>query len=66
MRNCAGSLAFRTAGIALPFKLLEALSTSECKLVDLEEQSSNQVFEILEDWNRQLKHVDIDLEGPSP
>jgi len=27
-------------------------------------ESSNSLFEVLEDWEEQLKHVNIDLEGP--
>jgi len=26
----------------------------------------NSLFETLEDWEHQLKHVEIDLEGPQP
>jgi len=27
-------------------------------------ETSNQLFEVLEDWEEQLKHVDIDFGGP--
>jgi len=30
-------------------------------------ETSNSLFEVLEDWEEQLKHVDFDeLEGPTP
>ena len=34
--------------------------------VELGEESTNQLFETLEDWNTYLNSVDLDLEGPSP
>ena len=32
----------------------------------LEGESSNALFETLEDWDHQLKHADIDFEEPQP
>jgi hypothetical protein len=29
-----------------------------------ERESSNSLFEALEDWNEQLKHIDFDIEEP--
>ncbi len=34
-------------------------------MAESEVLTSNSVFEILADWNEQLKDVDIDLGGPS-
>ncbi len=34
------------------------------EMARLEGEISNNIFEILEDWNEQLKHIDFDTEEP--
>ncbi len=72
---------FRTAPIALPFRVLQQLEDPNCKMARPGGESSNSLFETLADWEEQLKHLDIDfdalesgtgdggkcdLEGPTP
>lgn len=51
--------------IAMPFRVLAGFSGAESRVVELEEDLSNQVFEILADWNQQLTAEDIDYSGLS-
>lgn len=36
------------------------------EMVELDGESSDELFAVLEDWDHQLKAADIDLEGPQP
>jgi hypothetical protein len=46
--------------------LNEGATISKKEMARLEGESSNDFFEILEDWNEQLKHIDFDIEEPRP
>lgn len=35
-------------------------------MVDLDEETSNKVFEVLGDWEHQLKHAEIDFDRLEP
>jgi len=34
------------------------------EMARLDRESSNAIFDALEDWNEQLKHIDFDMEEP--
>ena len=49
---------YRTAEITFPFKVLADISTQKCGLVGLTGESSNQLFQALEEWERHLASLD--------
>ena len=61
---------YRTPETALVFNVFEGFSTLKSKMVPLERESMNSLFEELTDWEEQLKHTNIDLaqefEEPRP
>ncbi|HWA91356.1 MAG TPA: hypothetical protein VG889_15070 [Rhizomicrobium sp.] len=52
-----GNKGYRTAEISLPFKALEDLRTPKKGMVDLDGATSNQIFEIFEEWNKVLESL---------
>ena len=42
------------------------ICSNRCEMVRLERESSNSLFEVLEEWNTYLKQEDIDLTDISP
>ena len=56
---------FRAVVPALPFKVLAGIQRPGCGLVGLKEESLNQLFETLADWNIVLNEISHDLEPMS-
>ncbi|HHB82012.1 MAG TPA: hypothetical protein ENK61_00915 [Devosia sp.] len=52
---------YRTAKTSLPFKVLAGISVGNCEMVGLGGETSNTLFDTLEEWNAYLKAEDIDL-----
>ena len=60
---------FGTPKTTLPFKVLADFCGSKSKMVPLDEKTSNKLFEVFDDWNQQLKHIDfgaLDLDDEEP
>ncbi|MEM6679791.1 MAG: hypothetical protein AAF675_18155, partial [Pseudomonadota bacterium] len=51
---------YRTANMALPFKVLAEISSRNSSMVEEAGECSNQLFEVLEDWSYQLRRHGID------
>ena len=50
---------YRTAGIALPFRVLEGLNTRNGDMVDPTGAESNRLFEVLREWEHHLAPFDL-------
>jgi len=57
---------YRTAKTTLPFNVLRGICGDKCQMVRLEGETSNTLFETLEDWNTYLNKENIELIKPSP
>jgi len=53
---------FEPQKTTLPFKVLEGLHIEGCKMAGNWGANSNAIFEVLEDWEHQLQHENIDFE----
>jgi hypothetical protein len=49
----------RTANLALPFKVLRDFSEGEIAMASLTGETSNQLFQTLEDWQAELEHKNL-------
>ena len=57
---------FRTGILTFPFRGLGGIRDSNYAMASLDEESSNQIFETLSDWNKILEHSYPEIRGPAP
>ena len=50
----------RAANLSFPFKVISALAGGDLEMARLEGETSNALFEVLEDWNHCLKSENLD------
>jgi hypothetical protein len=55
---------YRTADLSIPFKVLADLREGKNKMARFEGETSNALFETLEDWNTYLKAEKVSFERP--
>ena len=57
---------YRTAEIALPFRLFGGFGGGKYEVVDLDGPTSNQLFKTLEDWSTYLARLKPEFGEPTP